>query len=59
VDDGAWLTQAPLAHPRTLQGIREAQCRAIVEALRDRDAGQAGQVLTRHLRQIQHNPFGV
>jgi len=36
----------------------EAQHRAIVEALRDRDAEQAGQVLTGHLRQIQHNLFG-
>ncbi|WP_168794100.1 FadR/GntR family transcriptional regulator [Paraburkholderia aromaticivorans] len=37
----------------------EAQHRAIVEALRDRDAEQAGQVLTGHLRQIQHNLFGM
>lgn len=37
----------------------EAQHRAIVEALRDRDAEQAGQVLTGHLRQIQHNLFGL
>src|SRR5476651_423673 len=37
----------------------EAQHRAIVEALRDRDAEQAGQVLTGHLRQIQHNLFGI
>lgn len=36
----------------------EAQHRAIVEALRDRDAEQAGEVLTEHLRQIQHNLFG-
>ncbi|QIE26493.1 Glc operon transcriptional activator (plasmid) [Caballeronia sp. SBC1] len=36
----------------------EAQHRAIVEALRDRDAEEAGQVLTGHLRQIQHNLFG-
>jgi DNA-binding FadR family transcriptional regulator len=37
----------------------EAQHRAIVEALRDRDADQAGQVLTAHLRQIQSNLFGL
>jgi DNA-binding FadR family transcriptional regulator len=37
----------------------EAQHRAIVEALRDRDAEQAGEVLTGHLRQIQHNLFGM
>jgi DNA-binding FadR family transcriptional regulator len=37
----------------------EAQHRAVVEALRDRDAEQAGQVLTGHLRQIQHNLFGM
>jgi len=37
----------------------EAQHRAIVEALRDRDAEQAGQVLTDHLRQIQYNLFGI
>ncbi|WP_158939295.1 FadR/GntR family transcriptional regulator [Burkholderia sp. S171] len=37
----------------------EAQHRAIVEALRDRDAEQAGQVLIGHLRQIQHNLFGI
>jgi DNA-binding FadR family transcriptional regulator len=37
----------------------EAQHRAIVEALRDRDAEQAGQMLTGHLRQIQHNLFGI
>ncbi|MFM0648570.1 FCD domain-containing protein [Paraburkholderia bryophila] len=37
----------------------EAQHRAIVEALRDRDAEHAGQVLTGHLRQIQHNLFGL
>jgi DNA-binding FadR family transcriptional regulator len=37
----------------------EAQHRAIVEALRDRDAEQAGQVLTGHLHQIQHNLFGI
>ena len=37
----------------------EAQHRAIVEALRDRDADQAGEVLTGHLRQIQHNLFGL
>jgi DNA-binding FadR family transcriptional regulator len=36
----------------------EAQHRAIVEALRDRDAEQAGLVLTGHLRQIQQNLFG-
>ncbi|NML35103.1 FadR/GntR family transcriptional regulator [Paraburkholderia antibiotica] len=37
----------------------EAQHRAIVEALRDRDADQAGDVLTEHLRQIQRNLFGM
>jgi DNA-binding FadR family transcriptional regulator len=37
----------------------EAQHRAIVEALRDRDADGAAQVLTDHLRQIQHNLFGI
>jgi DNA-binding FadR family transcriptional regulator len=37
----------------------EAQHRAIVETLRDRDAEQAGQMLTGHLRQIQHNLFGI
>ncbi|VVE08698.1 FadR/GntR family transcriptional regulator [Pandoraea soli] len=37
----------------------EAQHRAIVEALRDRDADQAGELLTGHLRQIQHNLFGM
>jgi DNA-binding FadR family transcriptional regulator len=37
----------------------EAQHRAIVEALRDRDAETAGEVLTGHLRQIQHNLFGL
>jgi DNA-binding FadR family transcriptional regulator len=37
----------------------EAQHRAIVEALRDRDAEQAGEVLTGHLRQIQRNLFGI
>jgi DNA-binding FadR family transcriptional regulator len=36
----------------------EAQHRAIVEALRDRDAEQAGLLLTGHLRQIQQNLFG-
>ena len=37
----------------------EAQHRAIVEALRDRDADEAGRVLTGHLRQIQQNLFGL
>ncbi|MEX3897844.1 FadR/GntR family transcriptional regulator [Paraburkholderia sp. BR10954] len=37
----------------------EAQHRAIVEALRDRDADEAGEVLTGHLRQIQRNLFGI
>ncbi|MFM0114601.1 FadR/GntR family transcriptional regulator [Paraburkholderia nemoris] len=37
----------------------QAQHRAIVEALRDRDADQAGEVLTGHLRQIQRNLFGI
>ena len=37
----------------------EAQHRAIVEALRDRDADQASEVLSGHLRQIQHNLFGL
>lgn len=37
----------------------EAQHRAIVEALRDRDAERAGELLTGHLRQIQHNLFGL
>jgi len=37
----------------------EAQHREIVEALRDRDAEHAGQMLTGHLRQIQHNLFGI
>lgn len=37
----------------------EAQHRAIVEALRDRDAEHAGELLTGHLRQIQHNLFGL
>jgi DNA-binding FadR family transcriptional regulator len=37
----------------------EIQHREIVEALRDRDADAAGQVLTTHLRQIQHNLFGI
>ncbi|WP_415751262.1 FadR/GntR family transcriptional regulator [Burkholderia cenocepacia] len=36
----------------------QAQHRAIVEALRDRDAEAAAKVLTEHLGQIQHNLFG-
>ena len=47
-----------MATPERLEEY-EAQHRAIVEALRDRDADQAGQVLTGHLRQIQHNLFGL
>ncbi len=30
-----------------------------VGSARDRDADQAGQALTDHLRQIQHNLFGL
>lgn len=37
----------------------EAQHRAIVEALRDRDAEHAGQALTGHLRRIQHTLFAL
>ncbi|WP_176026268.1 FadR/GntR family transcriptional regulator [Robbsia andropogonis] len=37
----------------------EVQHRAIVDALRDRDADAASDVLTAHLRQIQHNLFGI
>ena len=48
-------TQAPLTYARA----SEARHRAIVEALRGRDAEQAGQVLTGHLRQIQQNLFGL
>ena len=36
----------------------EAQHRAIVEALRDRDAQTAARALTEHLDQIQRNLFG-
>jgi DNA-binding FadR family transcriptional regulator len=36
----------------------EAQHRAIVEALRDRDADLACELLTGHLKQIRHNLFG-
>jgi DNA-binding FadR family transcriptional regulator len=36
----------------------EAQHRAIVEALRDRDTDTAVEALTGHLVQIQHNLFG-
>jgi DNA-binding GntR family transcriptional regulator len=37
----------------------ESQHRAIVNALRDRDADLACELLTGHLRQIRHNLFGV
>jgi DNA-binding FadR family transcriptional regulator len=37
----------------------EEQHRAIVEALRDRDAAMACDLLVAHLRQIQHNLFGA
>jgi DNA-binding FadR family transcriptional regulator len=37
----------------------EGQHRAIVNALRDRDAALACELLTAHLRQIRHNLFGV
>jgi len=36
----------------------EAQHRAIVDALRDRDADLACELLTGHLKQIRHNLFG-
>ncbi len=36
----------------------QTQHRAIVEALRDRDADAAGEALVEHLRQIQNNLFG-
>lgn len=37
----------------------EAQHRALVDALRDRDAEEATEILTAHLRQIQRNLFGM
>ncbi len=37
----------------------EAQHRAIVDALRDRDSDLACELLVAHLRQIRHNLFGV
>jgi DNA-binding FadR family transcriptional regulator len=57
-EQGEWgrLERHSLTPERRME--YEAQHRAIVEALRDRDAEQAGQVLTGHLRQIQHNLFG-
>ncbi|WP_244818342.1 FadR/GntR family transcriptional regulator [Caballeronia sp. Lep1P3] len=57
-EEGEWgrLKRKSLTPGRRRQ--YEAQHRAIVEALRDRDAELARDVLTNHLRQIRDNLFG-
>jgi len=57
-EQGEWgrLKRHSLTPERRME--YEAQHRAIVEALRDRDAEQADLVLTGHLLQIQQNLFG-
>jgi DNA-binding FadR family transcriptional regulator len=57
-DQGEWgrLKAKSLTDPRRAQYMR--QHRALVEALRDRDAAGATQLLTEHLDQIQRNLFG-
>lgn len=58
-EQGEWgrLKRRSLTPER--RGEYEAQHRAIVEALRDRDADLARELLAGHLRQIQHNLFGA
>lgn len=57
-EQGEWgrLKRQSLTPERRSQ--YEAQHRAIVEALRDRDAEVACELLTNHLRQIRENLFG-
>jgi DNA-binding FadR family transcriptional regulator len=57
-EQGEWgrLKRQSLTPER--RGQYEAQHRAIVEALRDRDAEVACELLTNHLRQIRENLFG-
>lgn len=57
-EQGEWgrLKRRSLTPDRRSQ--YEAQHRAIVDALRDRDADEACALLTHHLRQIQENLFG-
>ncbi|BDB29423.1 FadR family transcriptional regulator (plasmid) [Cupriavidus sp. P-10] len=58
-EQGEWgrLKQRSLTPERRKE--YEQQHRAIVEALRDRDAHTASDALTGHLRQIQHNLFSI
>ncbi|MGF7133248.1 DNA-binding FadR family transcriptional regulator [Paraburkholderia sp. EB58] len=57
-EQGEWgrLKRKSLTPER--RGDYERQHRAIVEALRDRDAELACELLTGHLQQIRHNLFG-
>jgi DNA-binding FadR family transcriptional regulator len=57
-EQGEWgrLKRKSLTPER--RGEYERQHRAIVEALRDRDAELACELLTGHLQQIRHNLFG-
>lgn len=58
-EQGEWGRLKRLSLTQDRRREYEAQHRAIVDALRDRDAEQASLVLTEHLRQIQHNLFDI
>lgn len=57
-EQGEWGRLKRLSLTPERRSQYEAQHRAIVEALRDRDAEVACELLTNHLRQIRENLFG-
>jgi DNA-binding FadR family transcriptional regulator len=57
-EQGEWGRLKRLSLTPERRGQYEAQHRAIVDALRDRDAEMACELLTNHLRQVRENLFG-
>ncbi|MEX3898366.1 MULTISPECIES: FadR/GntR family transcriptional regulator [unclassified Paraburkholderia] len=57
-EQGEWGRLKRLSLTPERRSQYEAQHRAIVDALRDRDAEMACELLTNHLRQIRENLFG-
>jgi DNA-binding FadR family transcriptional regulator len=58
-EQGEWGRLKRISLTPTTRRHYEIQHRAIVEALKERDAGMARKLLSQHLQDIQENLFGA